>query len=125
VSALTPTTPHRRYNKEGDLVVSCAKDLQPCLWFAENGQRIGTFVGHNGAIWSCDINQESTRLITASADSSVRIWNMNGGEELFKVALNEPCRAISYALGERQGLQGRALHGCRLQGSGALLQYSC
>jgi hypothetical protein len=65
--------------------------------------RSGTFVGHNGAVWSCDINSDSTRLITASADSSVRIWSMNGGEELFKFALNEPCRAISYALGEPPG----------------------
>jgi translation initiation factor 3 subunit I len=81
--------------------MSCGKDQQPCLWFTENGMRIGTFVGHNGAVWSCDMNADSSRLITASADSSVRIWNMNGGEELFKFALNEPCRAISFALGAR------------------------
>ena len=31
-----------KYNKEGDLLVSCAKNLQPCLWFAEDGKRLGT-----------------------------------------------------------------------------------
>ncbi len=67
-----------RYNREGDLIISCAKvrrwapeeafnfyvlslseqNLQPCLWLSENGMRLGTYEGHNGAVWTCDINSE-------------------------------------------------------------------
>lgn len=27
----------------------------PCVWWSEDGKRLGTFDGHNGAVWSCDI----------------------------------------------------------------------
>ena len=30
------------------------QNLQPCLWSAEDGRRIGTYEGHNGAIWTCE-----------------------------------------------------------------------
>eukprot|EP00955_Chlamydomonas_euryale_P079830 363348-Chlamydomonas_euryale.AAC.11 len=38
------------------LLHACSQNLQPCLWWADNGMRIGTFEGHNGAVWSCDFN---------------------------------------------------------------------
>lgn len=90
-----------KYNHEGDLIVSCAKNLQPCLWFAEDGKRIGTYEGHNGAVWSCDMTIDSERLITASADQTVRIWNLPTGEELFQIRMSEPCRACHLAVGEQ------------------------
>uniref|UniRef100_A0A1I7XH07 Eukaryotic translation initiation factor 3 subunit I n=1 Tax=Heterorhabditis bacteriophora TaxID=37862 RepID=A0A1I7XH07_HETBA len=32
-----------RFNREGDLLFSAAKNKQPCVWFTENGERIGWF----------------------------------------------------------------------------------
>jgi translation initiation factor 3 subunit I len=32
-----------RLNREGDLLFSSAKDKSPCVWFVENGERLGTF----------------------------------------------------------------------------------
>lgn len=90
-----------KYNHEGDLIISCAKNLQPCLWFAEDGKRIGTYEGHNGAVWSCDMTIDSERLITSSADQTVRIWNLPTGEELFQIKMSEPCRACHLAVGEQ------------------------
>lgn len=90
-----------KYNREGDLVVSCAKDLQPCLWFADDGTRIGTYEGHNGAIWSCDMDIDSTRLITSSADQTVRIWDLPTGKELHQIKMGEPCRACHLSVGEQ------------------------
>ena len=29
------------------------------LWFSENGQRVGTYVGHNGQVSTCDVTSES------------------------------------------------------------------
>ena len=48
-----------RFNREGDLLISCAKDLSASLWRSEDGLRIGTFEGHKGTIWTCDITCES------------------------------------------------------------------
>jgi translation initiation factor 3 subunit I len=90
-----------KYNPEGDLIVSCAKNLQPCLWFAEDGKRIGTYEGHNGAVWSCDITLDSEHLITSSADQTVRIWDLPTGVERHQIRMNEPCRACHLSVGEQ------------------------
>ena len=44
-----------KYNAEGDLLMTCAKDHTPNLWYSDDGERIGTFSGHNGAVWTCDL----------------------------------------------------------------------
>lgn len=48
-----------RYNRDGDLLFSCAKDHTPTLWYADNGERLGTYRGHNGAVWCCDVSSKS------------------------------------------------------------------
>lgn len=90
-----------KYNREGDLLVSCAKNLYCCLWSGEDGTRIGTYEGHNGAVWTCDISMDSQRLITASADQTVRIWDLPTGGCLHVLKMNEPCRASALSIGER------------------------
>ena len=44
-----------KYNREGDLVFTCAKDHHPTLWYSDDGERVGTYIGHNGAVWTADI----------------------------------------------------------------------
>ena len=44
-----------KYNKDGDLLFTCAKDHHPTLWYADDGERVGTYIGHNGAVWTCDV----------------------------------------------------------------------
>jgi len=89
-----------KYNVDGDVLVSCAKDHRPTLWYADSGERIGTYKGHNGATWSCDITRDSTRLVTASADSTVKLWNLTTGECIFTYEFDIPCRSVSFSLGE-------------------------
>lgn len=90
-----------KYNREGDLLISCAKNLYPCLWHGEDGTRIGTYEGHNGAVWTCEMSMDSTRLITSSADQTVRIWELHTGKELHQIKMNEPCRACALSIGEK------------------------
>ncbi|KAK9822514.1 hypothetical protein WJX74_000134 [Apatococcus lobatus] len=89
-----------RFNREGDLLLSCAKDKSPTLWFSEDGKRVGTYMGHNGTVWTADFTLDSTRLITGSADSSARLWDTETGESLFTFQFQEPCRAVDFALGD-------------------------
>lgn len=46
-----------RYNLEGDLLFSVAKDSKPTVWYSSNGERLGTFNGHNGAVWGIDVTR--------------------------------------------------------------------
>ncbi len=45
-----------RYNVDGDLLFSVAKDNKPSVWYSHNGERLGTFDGHNGACWDIAVN---------------------------------------------------------------------
>jgi translation initiation factor 3 subunit I len=90
-----------KYNHEGDLFVSCAKDKHPTLWHADSGQRVGTYLGHDGATWTCDISRDSKHLYTGSADSSVRMWDLKTGVELFKWDYFMPCRSVELSKGEQ------------------------
>jgi len=45
-----------KYNREGDLLLTTGKDHTPSIYYADNGERIGTYDGHNGTVWCVDIN---------------------------------------------------------------------
>lgn len=49
------------------------------VWFSHNGERLGTYSGHNGTVWTCDVDSTSTLLITGSADNSLRLWRVADG----------------------------------------------
>ena len=49
-----------KYNREGDLLFTCSKDHTPTVWRSDSGDRLGTYDGHNGTVWSLDITREST-----------------------------------------------------------------
>ncbi|TYJ41377.1 hypothetical protein E1A91_A03G017100v1 [Gossypium mustelinum] len=83
-----------KYNRDGDLLFSCTKDHTPTVWFADNGERIGTYRGHNGAVWSCDVSRDSMRLITGSADQTVKLWNVQTGAQLYTFNFGSPARAV-------------------------------
>lgn len=51
-----------------------------CAWWAANGERLGTYNGHQGAIWTVDVSPNTVLLATGSADNTVRLWNVKTGE---------------------------------------------
>lgn len=61
-----------KYNREGDLLFSAAKDAKPNVWWSLNGERLGTFNGHGGVVWCLDVDWQSVHLITGGGDSSCR-----------------------------------------------------
>ena len=58
-----------KYNKDGDLLFSVAKDHKPTVWFSGNGERLGTYNGHGGAVWCIDVN----RILHSTSSSSLPI----------------------------------------------------
>jgi len=89
-----------KYNKEGDILFSCArKDKTPCAWYSDNGERIGTYEGHEGAVWDIDVNWSTTQLLTASGDRTARLWDVQYGTELYRFDHGSPVRACGFAEG--------------------------
>ncbi|KAE8336132.1 eukaryotic translation initiation factor 3 subunit I [Aspergillus arachidicola] len=69
-----------KFNRDGDLLFSVAKDKIVCAWWSANGERLGTYNGHQGAIWTVDVSPNTILLATGSADNTVRLWNVKTGE---------------------------------------------
>ncbi|KAI8929438.1 WD40-repeat-containing domain protein [Entophlyctis helioformis] len=95
-----------KYNRDGDLLFSVSKDKLPCVWYSHNGERLGTFEGHDGAVWDLDVSYDSNRLLTGSADGSCILWNVSNGKRLFrwKTVSQNAVRAVAFAEGDRMGL---------------------
>mmetsp|Transcript_1151 Transcript_1151/g.1614 ORF Transcript_1151/g.1614 Transcript_1151/m.1614 type:complete len:322 (-) Transcript_1151:306-1271(-) len=91
-----------KYTHEGDLFFTCAKDHHPTVWFGDTGERLGTYIGHNGAVMSCDVTRDSARLVTASMDQTMMIWDTQTGTRLFERKFEGPARHVKLSLGERE-----------------------
>ncbi|EJD41258.1 WD40 repeat-like protein [Auricularia subglabra TFB-10046 SS5] len=104
-----------KYNKDGDLLFSCSKDQQVNVWYATNGERLGTYDGHNGTVWTLDVDFESRFLVTGSADNTMKLWAVQTGKCLYtwefptavkRVALSETGDRIVCVTEQRMGYQG-------------------
>ncbi|KAI8372249.1 WD40-repeat-containing domain protein [Choanephora cucurbitarum] len=116
-----------KYNREGDLIFSVSKDKVANVWYSHNGERLGTYAGHLGAIWTIDVNviivpttdktriANSTLLVTGSADNSCKLWEVQTGRCLktweFKTAVkrvefSEDSSMVLCVTEERMGFSG-------------------
>jgi translation initiation factor 3 subunit I len=84
-----------KYNREGDLLFSCSKDKSVCVWYIDNGERLGTYEGHQGSVWTCDVNWDSTRLATGGADFTVRLWDVETGTTINTIDENAGLQATA------------------------------
>ena len=50
-----------QFNHAGDLLFTASKDGTPMVWRTANGERLGTYNGHSGAIWSLAVSEDSLR----------------------------------------------------------------
>jgi len=69
-----------KINRDGDLLFTASMDKSIMLWYTNNGERIGTYDGHQGAVYDCDVDYKSKRLLSACADASVKLWDVLTGK---------------------------------------------
>ncbi|XP_031640891.1 eukaryotic translation initiation factor 3 subunit I [Contarinia nasturtii] len=86
-----------KYNREGDLIFSSSKDQKPNVWFSVNGERLGTFNGHIGAVWCIDVDWTSTKVITGSGDMSAKLWDCETGKDLATIKCNSSVRTSNFS----------------------------
>jgi translation initiation factor 3 subunit I len=107
-----------RYTRDGDILFSVAKDKIVCAWFSANGERLGTYHGHQGALWTVDVNPSTTILASGAADNTVRLWNIQTGECLKvwdfptavkRVAFSEDGTQLLAVTEKRMGFLGKIM----------------
>ncbi|KAJ7170483.1 WD40-repeat-containing domain protein [Mycena crocata] len=104
-----------KFNAEGDLLFSCSKDHVINVWYSHNGERLGTYDGNNGTVWTVDIDcSESKFLVSGAADNTLRLWSVATGKCLFtwefptavkRVAFNEDDTQVVCITEQRMGHQ--------------------
>ncbi|XP_015514513.1 eukaryotic translation initiation factor 3 subunit I [Neodiprion pinetum] len=86
-----------KYNREGDLLFSASKDKKPNVWYSLNGERLGTFNGHNGSVWCIDVNWDTTRFLSGSGDNTLCVWDCQTGKVVGQLETNSSVRTCSFS----------------------------
>ncbi|KAF7232993.1 hypothetical protein EG68_07031 [Paragonimus skrjabini miyazakii] len=81
------------FNRDGDLIFTAAKNSVANVWFSANGERLGSYNGHDGVIWWIDVDYSTTNLLTASGDYHCKLWDVETGNQLTDYEANAPVRA--------------------------------
>eukprot|EP01035_Chromulina_nebulosa_P017558 gene17558-23122_t len=88
-----------KYNAEGDLLFSASKDQVPNVWYSSNGERLGTYGFHKGAVWDLDPSWDSKYLLTGGGDGYARLFEVTTGKYLIKMPHRGAVRAVSWSEG--------------------------
>lgn len=86
-----------KFNREGDLLFSVAKDSLALIWYSLNGERLGTLEGHQGTIWLIDVDSKTFLCATGSADLTIRLWRAETGECVYKWETASPVRRVAFS----------------------------
>jgi WD40 repeat protein len=96
-----------KYNREGDLIFSAAKDNKPSAWYSSNGERLGTFDGHTGAVWCIDVDWKTSRFLSGGGDMTVRLWDVETGTNIRKKSICRcRCRIHNLLIGHHRSVAG-------------------
>lgn len=85
------------WNRDGNLLFTCGKDKIICVWSIPDGEQLGTYRGHSGAVWSGSVTSDSRWLVTGGADQRVIVWEARASTELARVELPGVVRCVEWA----------------------------
>ncbi|KAK9447886.1 WD40-repeat-containing domain protein [Limtongia smithiae] len=85
-----------KYNREGDLLFTTARDKIVNVYDSHNGERLGTYSGHQGAVFSVDVDPTSTVIATGSGDNTVRLWDVRTGKCVHVWKFNASAKFVQF-----------------------------
>mmetsp|Transcript_66687 Transcript_66687/g.175514 ORF Transcript_66687/g.175514 Transcript_66687/m.175514 type:complete len:641 (+) Transcript_66687:1-1923(+) len=88
------------WNRDGNLLFTCGKDKIVCVWSIPEGECLGTYEGHSGAVWACSVTSDSRWLVTCGADRLVIVWEARESRELARMELPGVVRSVEWAAGD-------------------------
>lgn len=109
-----------KFNAEGDLLFSCSKDHVINVWFTTNGERLGTYDGNNGTVWTVDVDCESELahsglwmlkhrrpatskfMVSGAADNTLRLWAVESGKCLFTWEFPTAVKRVAFSRDDSQ-----------------------
>jgi serine-threonine kinase receptor-associated protein len=68
-----------------NLLMSACHDKMPMIRDGKSGNWIGSFQGHKGAVWSCQMDPSGNLAATASGDFSAQVWDAITGQSLIEM----------------------------------------
>ncbi|KAJ2419471.1 hypothetical protein GGF41_004621, partial [Coemansia sp. RSA 2531] len=85
------------FDRTGRRMITGSDDYLIKIWCTKTGFLINTFKGHQDVITDMALNVENTLLASASADGTVRIWNLKTGEPRAVLVANSVgrCKSIT------------------------------
>jgi len=87
------------WNRDGNLLFTCGKDKIVNVWSVPDGECLGSYRGHSGAVWACSVTSDSRWLVTGGADRLVIVWEARESRELARIELPGVVRCVEWAGG--------------------------
>ena len=81
------------------------------LWDLNHSKKPRTFTGHTGHIWGLAFSSDGKRLVSGSSDKTVRLWNVERGEEIATLPLAEPITTVALAFSPCGSLIAGGMYG--------------
>ncbi len=64
---------------QNDLIVSGSNDCKIKIWDAWTGECLRTLAGHNGLVRAISFDPKTGRLLSASYDKVIKVWDIYDG----------------------------------------------
>jgi hypothetical protein len=88
------------YSPDGKTVLTSSEDRTIILWNAATGERIRTFVGHNGSVYALAYNPHGATFASGADDGIVLLWDLESGAVLRLTTHEDAVKQTSLLLAE-------------------------